>query len=189
MTIETKRLLLRPVIKKDEEDLAKALNNINISKWIVPMPHPYKKKDAEWWINNQIKKRKEKPRIDYHFAIELKPNKRLIGVIGIFGFDKYKIKGELGYWLDQKYWKQGIMSEAIEKIIEFSFSKLKLKKINLPIFAKNNSSNALAKKFGFKLEGKLRKNARCQATNKIHDENVWGLLKKEWPKIKKGLKK
>ena len=182
MMIKTKRLILRPINKKDAADLAKSLNNLNISKWIVPMPYPYKIKDAKWWINKQSNEFKKKQRTDYTFMIELKPNKRLIGAVGVSGFDNNKVKGELGYWLDEKYWRQGIMSEAVEAIIDFAFNKLKLEKVFIPAFVENPSSNAIAKKMGFKLEGVLRQHARCKATGKIHDENIWGLLRKEWGK-------
>lgn len=182
MKLETKRLVLRQVTKKDAADLAESLNNLNISKWIVPMPYPYKIKDAKWWINEQCKEFKKKERTDYTFMIELKPNKRLIGAVGVSGFDKNKVRGELGYWLDEKYWKQCIMSEAVKKIINFAFNKLNLKRIFIPAFIENPGSNAIAKKFGFKLEGILRQHARCKATGKIHDENFWGLLRNEWRK-------
>ncbi len=180
MKLRTKRLILRPVTKKDVADLAKSLNNLNISRWIVPMPHPYKKKDAVWWINKQIKEHKSKERTDYTFVIELKPNKRLIGAVGVFGFDKKKVKGELGYWLDENHWQKGIMSEAVKAVINFAFNKLKLKRLVIPAFAGNPGSNAIAKKFGFVHEGKLRQHAHCKATGKIHDENIWGLLREEW---------
>ncbi|MCU0642107.1 MAG: GNAT family N-acetyltransferase [archaeon] len=182
MKLETKRLILRPVTAKDAKDLAESLNNLNISKWIVPMPYPYKLKDAKYWINKQLKEHKEKERTDYTFVIELKPNKRLIGAVGIFGFDSKKVKGELGYWLDQNHWQKGIMSEAVEAVISFGFNKLKLKKILIPAFAGNPGSNAIAKKFGFTIEGKMRQHAHCKATGKIHDENIWGLLRSEWRK-------
>jgi len=180
--LETRRLHLRPVNEKDAKYLVKSLNNLNISRWIVPMPYPYKKSDAMFWINLQKKQFKKKPRTDYHFIIELKPEKKIIGAVGIFGFDEHKVEGELGYWLDEEYWNKGIMSEAVERIIDFGFLDLKLKKIVIPVFAGNPGSNGIAKKMGFKLEGVLRQHARCKATGKIHDENYWGLLRGEWKK-------
>ncbi len=37
---------------------------------------------------------------------------------------------------------------------------------------------------GYKLEGMQRKGIRSKATGKIHDVNMYGLLKKDWKKVR-----
>lgn len=180
MKLETERLILREVEDSDVRELARNLNNLNISKWVTTMPYPYTEEDALWWINDNKKKKKENPRTNYHLRIVLKETGEAIGTVGIFHFDEYKIKSELGYWLAEPHWKKGYMKEAVQELIRFGFEELGLNKINIPCFAENPGSNALAKSLGFTLEGALKQSIRCMATEKVHDENVYGLLKSEW---------
>ena len=37
---------------------------------------------------------------------------------------------------------------------------------------------------GYKLEGVQRKKIKTQATGKIHDLNIYGLLKEDWKKVR-----
>lgn len=182
MKLETERLILRETELNDFIELAKNLNNLNISKWITKMPYPYTEEDAKWWLEKNEEKKKEKFRKDYHFRILLKETREAIGTVGIFGFDEDKVKGEIGYWLAEPHWKKGYMKEAVKEIIRYGFEKLELKKIFIPCFVGNLGSNALAKSLGFQLEGTLRRHSHCMATGKIHDENIYGLLREEWKK-------
>jgi len=47
MILETNRLILRNWQKNDVDDLVEGLNNYNVSKWLVLVPFPYLKKNAE----------------------------------------------------------------------------------------------------------------------------------------------
>lgn len=179
MKLITERLIIREIENKDKKDLIKNINNLEVSKNLLVVPYPYKNKDAEWWINQCKKKRKEKPRKDYNLIIELKSEKILIGGIALVKIDRFQGTAEVGYWLGKKYWKQGFMSEALRAILNFAFKKLKLRRINLSTFKENRASSSLAEKMGFKLEGVRRKKVKSKADKKIHDEKVYGLLKKE----------
>ena len=75
---------------------------------------------------------------------------------------------------------QSIKSSSLKKCPKCK--KLKLRRLQIPAYSKNVASNAVAKSLGFTFEGKLRKAIICKATGKIHDENLWGLLKEEWEK-------
>ncbi|MFH1802495.1 MAG: GNAT family protein [archaeon] len=180
MDLTTKRLVLREQKMKHVKDIAKHLNNLKVSRYMHTMPYPYSLKDAEYFLKKVIKKRKEKFRNKYEFAITIKPSREVVGGIGIFDFDAFERVGELGYWLSEDHWKKGYMTEAAIAVLDFSFKKLKLRKVKIPIYEENKGSNALARKMGAKLEGCLRKHARVKATGKIHNENIYGLLREEW---------
>ena len=44
LRLETKRLILREWNKRDVNDLVEGLNNLEVTKWLVRVPHPYTKK-------------------------------------------------------------------------------------------------------------------------------------------------
>ena len=179
MKIITERLILRDLKRTDVKGIQINANNIKIAKYIPPFPYPYSLKDAKNFISHCIKESKKKPRENYEFCIELKSENKVIGMIGITKVDRFQGTCTIGYWLGEKYWRQGIISEALKTLIGFSFNKLKLRRINIEAFRDNKASNDLIKKIGFIYEGTLRKNDGDKATKKIHDEVKYGMLREE----------
>ena len=174
--------------KKDIADLVRGLNNLKVSKNLAKVPYPYRKKDAEWWIKDCAKKFRQKKKEAYQFNIELKSERKLIGGIGLNEISSFNNSAEIGYWISEKYWKLGIVSEALMELIDFAYSKLKLNRLVIKAHTKNVASNAVAKKFSFIFEGIERESHRSLAAKKIYDGNVYSLLRREWPEIKRGLK-
>lgn len=180
MRLLTKRLVLRQITEKDIDDIVRNINNLNVSRWLLVVPYPYKRKHAIAWINHQKKEAKERPRKSYHFGIELKSDKKIIGGCGLKKVDKSQGTTEVAYWIGQKYWKQGYGSEALGALINLAFKKLKLRRIQAHVFKGNPSSGKLLKKFGFKLEGMKRKAGISKANGKIYDSYIYGLLREEY---------
>ncbi len=110
MKLITKRLILRNLNVKDAKDLVDNINDLEVSKYLAVVPHPYLIKDAKWYINKTIKDSKRKNREDYNFGVELKSEKKIIGCIGLHKIDKFNSTAEVGYWLGKKYWRRGIMT-------------------------------------------------------------------------------
>lgn len=188
MKLTTKRLILRNIKLNDKDSIRKHINNLNVSRYLLTVPYPYTKKDAKCWVNHCKEKQKEKLRTSYELGIIIKPNKEVVGGVCVSKVDRDQGTADIGYWIAEPYWGQGYVSEAVTKLIDFAFSKLKLRRLTIPVFVKNVGSNSLAKKLGFKYVGTLRKACMAKSTGKIHDENVYSMLKSEW-KRKKEVKK
>lgn len=184
MELNTERLRIREIEKSDASDLIENINDLEVSKNTLTFPHPYDDKEANWWINKCQEEARRKPRTNYDLVIELKSEKKIIGGIGLTKVDSFQGKAEIGFWLGKKYWRQGLMTEAINAMLDFAFNKLFLRRIDWCAFSENEASNTLAKKMGFVLEGNLRRGARSKADGFVHDENFYGLLKDEWLKRK-----
>jgi RimJ/RimL family protein N-acetyltransferase len=60
------------------------------------------------------------------------------------------------------------------------FKKLKLRRIEVSAFVGNKASNGLIRKLGFRYEGMKRKSCRSKSDGKLHDENIYGMLRKDW---------
>ncbi len=178
--IETERLILRQPHRNDVSDIIKNLNNIRVSKWLLLVPYPYRKKDALWYINHCSEKLKKKPQTDYSYWIELKENQEVIGGIGLTKVDRYAGIASIGYWLGTSHHRKGYGSEALEALIDLAFRKIKLRRLEAGVLAGNPSSGKLLEKFGFQQEGYKRKAVRSKATGKIHDEFMYGLLRSEY---------
>ncbi|OFW80069.1 MAG: hypothetical protein A2887_01255 [Alphaproteobacteria bacterium RIFCSPLOWO2_01_FULL_40_26] len=91
-----------------------------------------------------------------YFAIADKQTDKMIGSIGLSSFNSYQSRIELSYDLAQEYWRRGIMTRAIERIVQYAFDDLRVNRIEASISVYNIPSKELLLKCGFVLEGILR---------------------------------
>ena len=182
MKVSTKRLLLRDWNQKDVVDLVEGLNNYKVSKWLARVPYPYKRNDALRWIKYCKQNAKRKDR-SYHFAIELKSEKKVIGGISLDKINMFNGVGGGGFWINMKYQRQGYGAEALAAKINFAFNKLKLRRLESGFFKGNKQSLNLQKKFGYKIEGLRRKGLKCKADGKLKDEYITAVLKEDWERL------
>lgn len=186
MLLETERLLYREWRDGDVDDLVEALDNLNVTKWLAYMPHPYTKKDAQKWVKFCAENSKKGAmRSSYEFAIVLKSENKAIGGFSVNQIDRKQGTAGGGIWLNEKYARMGYGSEAWGERIRFAFEDLGLRRLENGFFKGNEASFRMQKKFGYKLEGVRRKGKLCMADGKLKDECMTGLLKNEWKKPKK----
>jgi [ribosomal protein S5]-alanine N-acetyltransferase len=182
--LKTKRLILRGPKLRDWEDIVEGAGDYDISKMTISIPYPYKKKDAEYFIKSKIGELKKAKPNAYLFFIELRSEKKVIGAVEIFKINRFAGTGEIGFWINKKYWRNGYMTEAQIALNNFVFNKIKLRRLDSFVFCDNEASNATHKKMGYVLEGRMRKINKSKATGEIHDANIYGLLKEDWVKTK-----
>jgi len=178
MKLVTKRLVLRDITMKDAKSIAENANNKDVWYYTDHVPYPYKLKDAKSFIKSCKKKARGKPRKDYDFGIELKSERKIIGIMSLIGISKIHKRAVIGYWLGKKYRRQGIISEAEKAILDFAFNKLKLNKISGDAMTENKGSNALFKKFGFRKIG-IKKQELIKKGKK-KDAYTYELLRKDY---------
>lgn len=114
------------------------------------------------------------------WGIELSESKELIGDIG-FNFDAWNSKADIGYILRRDYWRQGIISEALEAVIKWAFEELsifKLNRIEGETTLDNSASMNTLKKIGFIEEGILREGRNWK--NKLTDCRLFSCLRKDF---------
>jgi RimJ/RimL family protein N-acetyltransferase len=175
MRLVTKRLILRRPTLKDVKAITENANNLNVTKYISRMPYPYSIKDAKSYIKF-CKKLKQN---HYEFSIKLKSSGKLAGIISLMNIDKFGKKAEIGCWLGQRYWRQGIGAESAKAIMKFALNKLKLIRLEANVCCENQVSKNLWRKLGFKKEGTKRHALRSRATGRWHDTCIYGFLKSD----------
>jgi RimJ/RimL family protein N-acetyltransferase len=142
VTLETRRLILRPPVPADAEPIAQYLNNFAVSGNLSRVPFPYTVADAAAWLRTW---RADAPAGETGFAIDL-PG---LGYIGQVGYHTDPRGPILGYWLAEPLWGNGIMTEAVGAVIPWYFDNSDAPKILSGVFAFNGASLAIQKKFGF----------------------------------------
>lgn len=99
-----------------------------------------------------------------------------VGGIGIiYKTDIYRKSAEIGYWLGEPFWGQGIMTEAIKKIVYYTFNNSKIIRIYAEVFENNPASARVLEKAGFHLEAVHKK--AIYKNSIIMSEMVYAILK------------
>lgn len=143
---------LREWRPSDKDSMVEYANNPNIAKWLTnQFPCPYTAKDADDYLH--MIKNDHPTKV---FAITV--NDKAVGSIGIFPqSDIHEKSAEIGYWLAEPYWGNGIMSKAIRQIVNYGFNTFDIIRIYARPFSTNIGSQKALEKAGLKLEAKLSK--------------------------------
>ncbi len=153
MELKTERLLLNQPHLDDIPNLIEIMKNPIYNQNTTNIPFPYTEDSGRFWVKLAADGLHQGNA--YIFAIRLKDNEQIIGGIGL-GVDQAHNKAELGYWLAEPYWNQGLITEAGKAILSFGFETLKLKRIFASYFSYNEASGRIMQKLGMEKEGILR---------------------------------
>lgn len=110
------------------------------------------------------------------WGIARKSDNVIIGTCGYVWLRRFR--GEVGYDLAQAYWRQGIMTEALNAILDFGFQELKLNRIEALVMTGNVASAGLLTSLGFVEEGTLREHDFFKG--QFHDMRCFSLLEREF---------
>lgn len=148
-TIETKRLILRPMKANDAEEVFRNwASDPEVAKFMRWSTHEDVTMTREWL---QAEENEVESDEFYDWGIVLKETGELIGSGGLSWRADLNLY-ELGYNLMKKYWGQGLMTEAAEKMVEFGIKDLKQKKLYCCYAKENIASGKVMEKVGFKYQ-------------------------------------
>lgn len=157
---------------EDAGDLAVALNNKKILDNLRDgLPYPYTVEDGRAFIEAMLCDDENKT---YPFAITV--NDKAVGSIGVFRKDNIHCKtAEMGYYIAEPYWGQGIGTSAVKQVCNYIFEKTDIIRIFAEPFAHNVASCRVLEKAGFAYEGTLRKNA--VKNGNVLDMKIYSIIK------------
>lgn len=137
---------------EDLDNLVGFANNMHIARNMTDsFPYPYTEEKGKAFIA---------------FATGELPNRILAididrlacGSIGLHPQQDIQRKNaELGYWLAEPYWGNGIMSRAITQMVAYGFKHWDINRIFARPFGTNLASQRALEKAGFILEGRFEK--------------------------------
>ena len=178
MDIETKRLLLRPLMQHDAPALVYGLNNYAVSKNLARVKFPYALQDADEFIERQrgFDARSKVCAIAFRAAPE-----ELIGIVS-YEFNQSDA-AEFGYWLRECCWRMGLMSEAAAALLGHGFEHGPLDDVQSCYHLDNPNSGRILRKVGF-IET-YEDNSLCVAQAKPVAVMRLGLSKAHWENAQK----
>ncbi len=154
--IDLGEICLREKQESDVADFFSYYSDPEVSRFILcEMPRDLEeaRKELLYWRNVFYQND------GIYFAICEKESNRMIGSIGLTGFNSYQARIELSYDLNKEYWNRGIVTKAAKFLIDYAFNSLHCGWINrLEAFTSvdNIASQKILLKSGFSFEGILR---------------------------------
>ncbi|HRB00603.1 MAG TPA: GNAT family N-acetyltransferase [Ignavibacteria bacterium] len=170
--IETRNLILREFNSEDAEVLFQNYSDKEVMKYFGR--ELFKDfSEAEIKIENTNSDFKNK--LGIRWAVCLKSDKKqMLGSCGYWRILKEHLRAEIGYELSKEFWGKGIMTEALQAIIEFGFTGMKLHSIEANIDPENLGSVKILEKLGFVREGYFKDSFLFQG--KFTDTSSYSLI-------------
>ena len=123
---------------------------------------------AEDWRSDQA----------YNFFI-FSHDDALVGGIGLSNVRRgVSETASLGYWVGEPFARQGFMTAALPLVLDFSFDKVRLHRVEAACLPTNVPSRALLARIGFQQEGYARQYL-CIA-GKWQDHLLFAILREDW---------
>ena len=145
--LSTPRLELRPVSEGCPEEVAEAIGNYDVARWLGRVPYPYRPEDAVAFME-----------ANGHLAGKVWFIYDRDGLVGGIGID-----GELGYWLARTAWGQGYATEACDAVLDVHFADPSEDSLLSGHYPGNHRSATVLRKLGFVYTGKRPVQAQALA--------------------------
>lgn len=146
IVIETPRLILRPWRESDLNDFYTYASVPGVGE-MAGWPHHESKTDTQRVLKIFLEEKDV-------LALELKDTGKVIGSLGIHKNDNDHVGPsylgrEIGYVLSKDYWGRGLVPEAVNAVIEYSFDVLRYDYLLCGHFTWNDRSRRVIEKCGF----------------------------------------
>lgn len=157
----------------DVPSLARHLNNRKIwDNCRDRLPFPYTEEDAHSFINYAISQQEPS-----EYCIDI--NGEAVGNISFMrGTDVERFNAEVGYWLAEPFWNQGIASQTLREALRQYLAATDVVRIFANVYESNIASMQVLEKVGFRKVGVLR-NAYFK-NGCFVDAHYFELLKEEF---------
>lgn len=106
-------------------------------------------------------------------------NDKFAGVVGFKDTDRLNRKTEIGYWLSQPFQKKGIITQSVQKLVEYAFNKLEMNRIQIRCAVGNEPSKRIPQRLNFKFEG-VEREGELLLSGEFTNLEVYSLLKSDF---------
>lgn len=146
MTLKTDRLILRPWQDSDAESLYEYAKNPKIG----PV--------AGWPVHTSVENSRQIIRDflsgEETYAVTLQGEDVAIGSVGIKFGEQSNLnidvgEAEVGYWIGEPFWGQGLIPEAVRELVRHAFEDLNMATLWCGYFDGNEQSKRVCEKCGF----------------------------------------
>lgn len=175
-TIETSRLILRKAVREDAEPMfSNWVSDPEVTKYLTWPVHG-SLDTTKWVLSSWIEEYQNDTY--YQWMIELKEISQPIGSISVVRQNNDLAMAEIGYCIGSHWWHKGIMSEALQAVIDYLFEEVGMNRIEARHDPNNPHSGNVMKKCRMKYEGTTR--AADRNNQGICDAVHYAILRSDW---------
>ncbi len=155
--------------------MVEPLNDWEVARTTLMLPHPYERHHAEEWLATQDETFQQGRGEIY--AIERREDDELVGSIDI-RISRQHHAAEIGYLIYRTFWRNGYAGEAARRLVARGFTDLGMVRVHAHHFAGNEASGRVLQKCGMRFEGILRQHIERFGVR--HDIVLYGILWEEY---------
>ena len=176
--LATDRLLLRDFAADDLHALHR-LESDPLAVQYQPYP-PHSLEDSRSCLRSYVEAAENSPRSAFHLALALRSDEQVVGRCSL----RIRASGPgadaaLACILARGCWGQGLMSEAMRRVISFGFEELGIRRVWANTDVRNGRMNRLNESVGLRREAHFRENVFIKGA--WRDTFGFAVLKDEWP--------
>ena len=175
--LETERLLLRRVSESDAPEIMELRGNPETMRFV---PRPLVTTIEQAREHFKMIDDKIVENVGINWAITVKGNPKLIGIIGHYRIQPENYRSEVGYMILPEYNGKGITPEALKAVLEYGFEDMQLHSVEAILDANNNGSERVLQKCGFVKEAHFIENEFYNGA--FCDNMIYSLLKRNFRK-------
>ncbi len=165
-TLSTERLSLRVPRREDVPALHRQMT-WPVVRWLSQVPWPVSADDIAAHIEKSAEDRAAGRAALYTVTKADEP-------IGLVGIAPRNGAMNLGYWLGEEHWGQGLMPEAAGAVVDAYFADSRAVHISSGLFAGNEASLKVQQKLGFVVVGEGLMPARAHGRMLPHYDTILG---------------
>ena len=154
--LRSERLLLREITLADAEEIFFLRSDPRMMQYLDRPPLASIAEGRIFIQQKIIDSYKNNEGIDWGITLQGQP--KLIGLISFWRFVKEHHRAEIGYGLHPDFWKRGIVSEAINCVLDHGFEEMKLHSVEANVNPDNLASIKVLEKNGFIREAYFKEN-------------------------------
>jgi ribosomal-protein-alanine N-acetyltransferase len=172
--LETPRLVLRKATPSDMPAVFAYASNPEVTRYLRWGPHKTQK-ETENYLNEVLEEYRQG--LDGPWLVEHKENQTVIGQIHLMEVDSQHRKAQVGFVLSKSCWNQGMMTEALRKVLVYAFDKIGLNRVEGLCIRENRAAARVMEKAGMKKEADLREYLFQKGT--YWDFSLYAILHRE----------
>jgi ribosomal-protein-alanine N-acetyltransferase len=176
-TLETPRLILRPLDASDVDAVFAYASNPNMTRFTLWDAHR-DRGDSMAFIDYARSRYAEQIPEPMGIVLRDRQDLGVIGSLGCFWAARAHNTMELGYAIGEPFWGRGLIPEAVRPLIAYAFTHYPVERMQARCFADNRASARVLEKLGWAYEGTLR--SSLSRYGKHWDIRMYSLLKREW---------
>lgn len=172
-TLETARLLLRPIELADADQIQLIFPQWEIVKYLAnKVPWPYPPDGALTFLRDIALPAVERGD-EWLWSIRLKEDPAtLIGLITLANNET----DNRGFWIDPQWQRRGLMTEACDAVTDYWFETLKFPILRAPKAIANDASRRISERQGMRIVSTVH---RDYVSGRLPSE-IWEITAEEW---------